>query len=264
MRHPIPYVLRVEKGGGQLVYFGIRHTRDAGDPQLLWARRLMAALKPTIVLNEDMSAAPGRSLTESIKRDGERGALAFWAKEDRVRMESIDLDRVSEARQLDKRFPASWVKVFYLVRGLQQELPRRLKEDPHRTVDAVAASDLKDLAREGVGGSPSSVAELDKVWAGMHVGEDWRAPLIDWIEPNEKGPLNRISEASSEVRDRHMVSVLVGLLARGERVFAIVGASHVVMQEPALRGAREVRIVVASSIRPKEFRRLKRQNKPIP
>jgi hypothetical protein len=32
-----------------------------------------------------------------------------------------------------------------------------------------------------------------------------------------------------------MVALLTSLLERGERVFAVVGSSHVVMQEPALR-----------------------------
>jgi hypothetical protein len=32
-----------------------------------------------------------------------------------------------------------------------------------------------------------------------------------------------------------MVAVIASLVARGERVFAVIGSSHVVMQEPALR-----------------------------
>ena len=34
-----------------------------------------------------------------------------------------------------------------------------------------------------------------------------------------------------------MIRTLVELTSRGERVFAVVGASHVIRQEPALRKA---------------------------
>ena len=108
------------------------------------------------------------------------------------------------------------------------------------TASDVAVADLKDLAHEGVKGSLASAADIDKAWAGLHIPGDWRQPKITWIEPNENGPLNRISEASSELRDRHVVSVLLAALGKGEKVFAVVGASHVVMQEPALRAAKGV------------------------
>ncbi|HUF10729.1 MAG TPA: TraB/GumN family protein [Rhodothermales bacterium] len=39
----------------------------------------------------------------------------------------------------------------------------------------------------------------------------------------------------NRVRDEYMVAAIRSFVARGERVFAVVGASHVVMQEPALR-----------------------------
>lgn len=44
---------------------------------------------------------------------------------------------------------------------------------------------------------------------------------------------------SREVRGEHMVRTLVDLAARGERVLAVVGASHVIRQEAALGKALE-------------------------
>ena len=240
LHHALPYVLQVTEGKGRLVYFGIKHTRDPGNAQLQRVRKLWLALKPTLVLNEDISTQPRATLQESVEMDGERGALSYWARQDHVPMRSIDLDRADEAKVLDKQFPAAQVQLFYLIRGLQQELPRRLKEDPHLKADSVAVSDLKDLARLGVKGSLASAADIDRAWSGLHMQGDWQNPKITWIEPNDNGPLNRVSEASSELRDRHMVSVLLAALYKGERVFAVVGASHVVMQEPALRAAKGV------------------------
>jgi hypothetical protein len=51
--------------------------------------------------------------------------------------------------------------------------------------------------------------------------------------------LVEVGHASREVRGQHMVRTLVDLAAREERVFAVVGASHVIRQEPALGKALE-------------------------
>lgn len=47
--------------------------------------------------------------------------------------------------------------------------------------------------------------------------------------------LVEVGNVSRQVRGQHMVRTLVELVNRGERVFAVVGASHVILQEPVLR-----------------------------
>src|SRR5512135_1011253 len=91
LHHPVPYILELKQGNGIAVYFGIKHTRDPKDPQLDKAHRLWRALKPTLCLNEDIPAQPMATFQQSVERDGERGALAYWSKQDGVLMRSIDL-----------------------------------------------------------------------------------------------------------------------------------------------------------------------------
>ena len=43
-----------------------------------------------------------------------------------------------------------------------------------------------------------------------------------------------LEDSSRQVRGRHMVRTLVEQVNSGERVFAVVGASHVIRQEPVL------------------------------
>jgi hypothetical protein len=58
-----------------------------------------------------------------------------------------------------------------------------------------------------------------------------------WLDPVERDTfLNEISRASSDYRDGYVVSLLVQHVEEVQRVFAVMGGSHVVMQEPALRG----------------------------
>jgi pheromone shutdown protein TraB len=47
--------------------------------------------------------------------------------------------------------------------------------------------------------------------------------------------LVEVGNVSRQVRGEHMVRTLVELVNKGERVFAVVGASHVIRQEPVLR-----------------------------
>ncbi|MEA2553560.1 MAG: hypothetical protein QOJ65_1736 [Fimbriimonadaceae bacterium] len=143
--------------------------------------------------------------------------------------------RKVEARSLAKQFPFERVKLFYLVRSMEQVLRRPAERHAHKSAEQVALSDLDVLGREGLGGEPNSIPAIDALWKKLHIAGDWRKPDIRWIEPGGKGPLNRVSRASSELRDRHMVDVLLNSLKPGQRVLAMVGASHVVMQEPPLR-----------------------------
>lgn len=59
---------------------------------------------------------------------------------------------------------------------------------------------------------------------------------IPWEEKKDKQTiLNRIGEQSSLFRDRKIVSDIADALKTHKRVFVVYGASHAVMQEPALR-----------------------------
>jgi hypothetical protein len=76
---------------------------------------------------------------------------------------------------------------------------------------------------------------------------DWRNVPPEWFDPattQVQTYLNKVSLERGEFRDRHMLVLLTEQLAQGKRVFAVVGASHVVMQERALRAvarAKEMR-----------------------
>ncbi len=55
------------------------------------------------------------------------------------------------------------------------------------------------------------------------------------VEQGEPGYLADISNASQRIRGEHMARILIDLVKRGERVFAVVGSGHVIRQEWNLR-----------------------------
>jgi hypothetical protein len=78
---------------------------------------------------------------------------------------------------------------------------------------------------------------MDSIWrVEFPNGPPWRE--LPWEATWPTGTntwLNALSADVNRARDRYMVAVIMNLVARGERVFAVVGSSHVVMQERALR-----------------------------
>jgi len=66
--------------------------------------------------------------------------------------------------------------------------------------------------------------------------KDWREVSQGWFDPvASQAYTNQISRLSGEFRDLHMVKLLIDEVRQGKRVFAVVGGSHVVMQERALK-----------------------------
>ncbi len=83
---------------------------------------------------------------------------------------------------------------------------------------------------EGLRGSLSSLGDLDNLWRIDFPDED------DWrIQQGEPGYLAEISVSSRRIRGEHMARILIDLVTRGERVFAVVGSGHVIRQEWNLR-----------------------------
>ena len=234
-KHTFPYVVDISQGRGHIIYFGVRHSRDPKDKQFVFMRQLMQILKPTEVLNEDITPDAHDTLAESIRYDGERGALAFWAKQDHIKIKSIDFDWRDEIKKIPLGIRGSTIKMFYFIRGLQEDMNRPGRQMKVAT-DELALQELALLDREGLGWQPHSVAEIDTIWKGLGIAGDWRQPKASWVAPMGKTPLNTISKIINKNRDEHMVNVLKQELQVGRKVFVVVGGTHVIMQEGALPG----------------------------
>lgn len=65
---------------------------------------------------------------------------------------------------------------------------------------------------------------------------------LDFVDPipwehnkNNQTVINQIARATSQYRDRFMVSEIAKALQTHKKIFVVFGASHAVMQEPALK-----------------------------
>lgn len=235
---PEPLVLRLKSTAGvegaragELLYVGVRHTQDAADPVLTKIERLWDEFRPTVALCEGrtrrfvwMGRAETGRLTES-------DLVFVMARRSGISCLSLEPTSEAEAGALLESFPRDTVAAFLTLRGVFSE-SRVRTEDP----EGLAMELLGKRAGQGaLRGAVSSIADLDRVWAreaGPAQVADWRS-CADF--PNGTG-FDAVGSASREIRGSHMMRTLVELSQRGERVFAVVGKSHVIRQEEILRG----------------------------
>lgn len=93
-------------------------------------------------------------------------------------------------------------------------------------------------SRPGLEGSLPDLVALDKVWDERfsELGP-WRKLPAEVLDPNDTPTrLQSLAVLANQVRDCHSARVILDLLGKGERVFALAGGSHVVKQEPVFAG----------------------------
>jgi hypothetical protein len=232
--HPRPYVVRAENRTGALVLFGASHTRDPSDPEIARLRREWAQFRPTVALVEGRLGFLFPYLMDPVEQYGEMGAAAALARSAGISLYSWEPRRDWEiARMLDS-FPAERVALFYVLRPYLSELRFGRPKDPEGFVEEFRR---KRTRYPGLEGTLPSVAAIDSVWARDFAGlPDWRETSDEYGLP---GYLRQLSDRSNALRDEHLASVLLDLVRRGERVFAVSGSSHAVKLDAALRAAVE-------------------------
>ena len=226
-----PYVLRLERGPAKMLYIGVRHTSEAADPQLAEIERLWAEFQPTVALCE------GRA---RMFRFASRPATGTLHESELVHI----LARRGRTTLLARagvrgggQWPAAAIRA-----ATRRDLPdasglhRRSSGVRRRPRRARAASAAQTYRRRRAPWLSLSVQDLDTYWRERFpTTPDWRT-----LSDTESVPLLvEVGHAFREVRGEHMIRTLVDLARRGERVLAVVGASHVIPQELALGKAFE-------------------------
>ena len=224
-----PYVLEDAgaPGRGALLYYGGRHSRDPGDPQLDDIRARWSRFEPTVALCEGRQSRHFWGfLVEPFAGLPEPTLVHALARRDGVRLVSLEPEYADEVRALSREYPPGQVALYFFLRVYASEAGGRADESLARDLLA------KRTDVEGLHGTLATLADVDAAWRDAAPSEgDWR----DLAHEPRAGVLAEISEASRRVRGEHMVRTLVDLVRAGERVFAVVGSGHVIRQEWALR-----------------------------
>ncbi len=230
--HPRPYVVSVESDGGALLLYGATHTRDPDDPQIADIGRRWRTFRPTVALVEGQLGFLVPAFMDPVRRFGEAGAVNALARGDGIPVYSWEPPREVEIARVLEEFPAQRAALFYVLRPYFSTLRHGRPDDPDAFVEAYRR---KRTRYPGLENALGSVEEIDAIWRRDFAG------LPDWRETSDEhglpGYLGELSARSNALRDEHLVHVMVDLVDRGARVFAVAGSSHGVKVEAALRAA---------------------------
>jgi len=230
----VPYILELPSNKGVLLYYGSIHKVDPRHPQFVDIERRWKKFKPTIALCEGCIWPLEDSRKKAICRHGEGGLIRFLAAQDGIPIQCIDPPRKKEAFHLSRYFTPGKIKLYYILR--QAVINRNMKKDIN-DVNYVhfLLGELSKLDR--FKGNPSTFDEFELTVGKLFPNlKDWQSIPCSYFYSN--GPENflpKIHLKVNEFRDNYMLMILINEMKKGKRVFAVVGRSHVVKQEPVLR-----------------------------
>ena len=233
IQHKSPYVLEFKAGAGALLLYGAEHTGDPKDPQIADIERRWAAFHPTVAYNEGGNPPTLHDPEEAVHKYAEAGFLRYLAGRDQVPVATFEPSFDDEISNLLKRYSPEQLKTFYVLRQVTEA--RRLQSST--PLDDRIQGWLSDyLPAHGLKNPPNTLAELTTACKRLFPElPDWHKVSEDWFDPTQSGHYtNELANDSGMFRDQYIFRLLVARARRGDRVFAVIGASHVVVREPAL------------------------------
>lgn len=229
-----PYVLEIRTDRGALVYYGSRHTQDPEDPQIPHMLERWEALQPTVAVTENRGGFYIGGFDRAVRSLGEFAVAIEKSQEAGIPVYSLEPTWEDEVAEVVSVYSPAEATLFYTLRVFLSE--RGNDRSPESTERLAQSLLRKRGSRAGLEGSLTTLAAMDSLWeANFDDLRDWRELPPQAIWPGtEDTRLQAMARHVNEVRDRHAARVILDLLRRGERVFAIAGGSHVVKQEPVL------------------------------
>jgi hypothetical protein len=237
--HSFPQILQIQGAAGALFYYGAAHTNDPANPQIAEIQRFWGAFRPTFAFNEGGTPPVFDALEETVGRYGESALVRWLARRDGVPVDTFEPSRGEIVAALVPRFTPEQIKVANVLRGLSQD-SRRAEQFQISDIDAEVERVLTILSRtHGLERAPTTASEFATSATRLSPSRsDWRHPPAEWFDPVPDPPptwFNAFAKAESNFRDEVIMRKLTQKVRDGERVFAVIGGSHVVMQERALR-----------------------------
>ncbi len=257
IKHATPYIFELKAGDKELYYFGSPHTSDPSNPLFTEIEAAFSKANPDIVFVEGMNVRGDKTKfnervksttrEEAIDRMGESGLTLKLGIEKGIDWESpepTDEDLYNDL--LAKGFSKEEIFAWDVFQILPQYNRQMKKEGFKKYVSGFIDRFKLTTNWEGFDYSYERAIKLGEQIFGEDVDVENDQRALDWIDPIPWGEkkerqtiLNRIGEASSLFRDKKIVTDIIEAFKTHKRVFVVYGASHAVMQEPALKKAFE-------------------------
>jgi hypothetical protein len=237
IKHDVPYVLEFKCGTGGLLLYGGRHVFDPADPQIADIEKEWQRYGPDVAYNEGGNPPTESAPANAVKRFGEPGLVRYLAAREHVPVATFEPKEADEISALRKEYSAEQVKVFLALRTFLTFRKSKHEQSADQYMNGILGRTF--LGAQGLAGTPKNVPELEAACRRLFPGlKDWRDVPEDWFDPTQAGQFtNEAQNTSGMCRDRHIFKLLVQRAKKNERVFAVIGASHVPVMEAALVAA---------------------------
>jgi hypothetical protein len=215
--------------------FGAKHSDDPTDPQFAVIEDLWKQFQPDVAFNEGGNPPVEQTEKAAIRGYGEAGLVRYLAARDKINVRSIDPTRAEEVAALRRWFSLEQLKLFFVLRHMA-EYGRIMQPADSRDLELRRTINVLNSVH-GLDGPPRSASELEEsVSRYLPNKATYKDLNPSWFDPTGTGTVfNRIARKSNEFRNRYMLALISRTVCEEKRVFAVIGGSHVVMQEPAIR-----------------------------
>lgn len=227
-----PILKATHPSGGALYYFGTCHTRDADHPVIAEFASGWDEFEPTLALVEQYMGLYFGSQRRAVRRFGESAAVYELGRRDGVPTYTLHREQTEHVAEFGAKAGHREAAAYLALRMAHGENPQGPVSDAEleHALEKRAVGVLSDAFAD--------VTDFDAFWNATWTDElgDWRT--LRWATLGPRLGHTRfeaVGHWDNVLRDVHMVRILVDQVGRGERVFAVVGRSHVIQQEPAIR-----------------------------
>jgi hypothetical protein len=254
IEHSRPYIYDLQFGDSKLTYFGFGHSNDPEDPAYSELRERFEAVNPDLVLVEGINDLDKRqdevkqwakelsSITdeEIIKKHGENLYTLSLALKKGIDFDSPEPNANAEIKYLqEKGFSREEIFVFTVTRDIGQYVRTKEKPELEEYLNPRINKFKRNSNWEGFDYSFENYKKLYNVLFGKELDLNDNKSFHHLVDPiprkgKEMEFTNRIAQTALIYRDVHIVDQIREKLKTYKKIFVVYGATHAVMQEPAL------------------------------
>ncbi len=239
-----PYTIEATIHSQAIDFNGMRHINNPEDPSLARTERRFTEFvekseNPIVFVEGGIRNVDGMSREEVITKYGEPGLFTKLAQDNGVEVQSPEPQPDEEVAELLKIFSAEEIVQYYFSRQLFQWY-RMKDKDPN--IGTAKEYINKGAARwwnqtpgleDVVGDYDSLVANFAKKYGFKP--EEMPDELARQKLHDESSPMNPVSAASSDIRDRYIFEQIQAAAAAGRDIFVVYGSHHAIVFEQILK-----------------------------
>lgn len=234
--YELPYIYELTKRNKKLMVFGAGHINNPNHIQYKKFREFFKKLKPGAIFVESSSHQRDwttfKSEKEVIKVSGESSWLAYCAQKSKIPTFSWDLPADKEIKLLLKKYPKDLIFAHHILRNIPYFNKDKIEIQLQSRINQFRSiSNWKDFDY-----SPDNLRKIHyKLFKQEIDFNNHKFYLMAPYPFRNDSILNKLSRDGSIERDKHGVKTILSAFKKYDKIIAIMGATHAVMQEPAYK-----------------------------